>query len=489
MRKWKNLAAPDDPTAWDDVLMMWPTSRGTYEVADFYTTTGGTLTATAESTTTLISSWALRAITDQRVFLIGNSIWEFPVGVLTDVSGALSKPIASTVANMTMYGDIAIVARGTAATTIRQTASGGAFAALAGAPNARFAVVQSNALVLLNTGTSVDGWAASDVGDYTNWSTGEYASGRILESNGPITDAVPFGNDIIVFKETAIFRMTYVGGTVKWQVQKIFEGIGAQGVGRMKPALACGDLIFFRAPIGGDIGPSRERYYLFDGVSPPRLVNPETQLSSNSGAVGESYACPVAYDPVERRVMLAYEDDTIGPYFYSIEADAWGKGPTFTASSRNTVMRGDYSALALVSDKSSLRSYFRGGTDLIILSGPVSPGGSTASPSSPASPYVISHFYGQPDRKTDWTRLYPLLRRKTDASAGAPATTCAVNLYRERYATSADVASTKVGVIDPKRYRFNFQASDNYVQFALTFKDVDVEIDDILVEGSLRGRE
>lgn len=37
MRKWQDLAAPDDPNSWYSVTNMWPTLRGTYETADLST--------------------------------------------------------------------------------------------------------------------------------------------------------------------------------------------------------------------------------------------------------------------------------------------------------------------------------------------------------------------------------------------------------------------------------------------------------------------
>src|SRR6185312_13308149 len=49
MRKWQDLAAPDDPDSWNDVRGVWPSRRGTYESADISSGSaagnGGTVSA------------------------------------------------------------------------------------------------------------------------------------------------------------------------------------------------------------------------------------------------------------------------------------------------------------------------------------------------------------------------------------------------------------------------------------------------------------
>ena len=487
MRKWKTRAAKDDPGVWSDVVCMWPTRQGTYEVSDFYD--GGTaLTATGEGGTAGdgVMAWAFSALSGTRAYVVADKIWEYASGTLTDRTNSLTYGSAGD-CMMCQYGNVTVMSRGTSASLAIST--GGNFSALASSPQAKLVCVQSNALVAFNTNNNADEWVASDVGDYTNWATGEYATGRILDGTGAITAAIPFGNDIIVFKRDAIFRMTYVGGTVKWQIQKIVQGIGCQDTGRHAcPAVSCGDVIFF---LGGYADyTSQEAYYLFDGVSTPRNVCADLELNSAIRV----YGVPT-YDPIQRRVSVVDFNANDGgqAYFYSLETDAWGKSATGPAISteRPLPVRGDYWAVADHYDKSStLRPMFYvSAADEITRHFPVAPGGATASPTAPASPYVISHFYGRTDRKTEWTRLYPLLRRKTDASTGTPSTTCAVNYYRELYATSADVIVSKTGVIDTTRYRFNFNGTDNFVQFAITFKDVDVEIDDIFVESRDAGAE
>lgn len=241
VRKWKTLAAPDDPEVWADVSGMWPTRLGTYEVADFYDSgTAKTATGEAYGAGAGVTAWAFKTLSGTRSYVVADKIWEYSGGSLTDRTNGLTVGDGM----MCQYGNITIYARGTSNSLA--SSSGGNFSALAGSPSAKIVCVQSNAVVAFNTSVSADGWAASDVGDYTNWTTGESASGRILENSGPVTAAVPYGNDIIVFKKDSIFRMTYVGGVVKWTIQKIWHGVGVPEVStHASCAVSCGDVVFF----------------------------------------------------------------------------------------------------------------------------------------------------------------------------------------------------------------------------------------------------
>jgi hypothetical protein len=110
----------------------------------------------------------------------------------------------------------------------------------------------------------------------------------------------------------------------------------------------------------------------------------------------------------------------------------------------------------------------------------VSPGGSSAS----GSPYVTTSKMGRSDGKTFYSRLTPQLRRKTDGT-GTPTSSLSIPMYRERHDTTAQRTGT--GTLDANRYRFDFTLADNFAQFKLTFRDMDVEIDDVLVTGGQAG--
>ena len=483
MRKWRNLTPPDDPGAWNDVSGMWPTPLGSYEVADFYD--GGT-NKTATGALNVQSAWAFKTLSGQRCYVVTptsttGKIWEYASGSFTDRTGAISINAADA-GHMCQYGDVSIVARGVGASLASST--GGNFASVAGSPSAVIAVTQSNAVVGFNTSVSADGWAASDVGDYTNWTTGESASGRILENNGPVTAAVPFGNDIIVFKSDSIFRMTYVGGTVKWQVQKIWQGVGCHNPSTVTRCLAsdcAGNIVFMgQARVGGtDQTPA---IYLFDGASPPRQVNLDLQLQiSSTKPLAEPY--PI-YDARSRRIYLitssASGSTSVCPYYYSQDADSWGLGRDIYSSVGNNAfaaVRGDAVAVENIfgtAAASPCRPIFAfASTNNLTLYMPVQPGGSTAS-----SGYVTTSKLGRVDAKTLFSRLTPLLRRRVNGSGGTPACSLVVTFYRELHDTTA--SSTLNVTESTLRKRFDFTGSDNFAVFKVTFADMDAEIDDVL---------
>lgn len=469
MKTWRNKAAPDDPNAWADVSGMWPTPRGTYECSDVYDS-GATKTATGETSADGGSAWALKGLTAARVYVLGAKIWEYSGGTLTDRTNAVSFDKQF----MCQYGDVSVVAGG----TTLAGSTGGNFSSIAGSPSgAKIVVSQSNALVVFNYTSNVDGWAASDVGDYTNWSTGEAASGRILEQNGPITAAVPFGNDIIVFKADSIFRMTYVGGLVKWQIQKIVSGVGcATGQSGTCLAESCGDSIVFvgRPSSNSTFAPDKVQIYRFDGSSAPVLINPDCDF--------DMLAPVIMYDPQHRRVQLVdYSAVNVIPHYYCLDTGAWGRGQNLF-SSFSTVkplpVRGDFSAAMSLNSNSfgtTARALWQAGTDSFKIYLPQSPGGTTA-----LSAYVKTAKYGSPDRKTLFSRATPLLRRRTNNSGGSPACSLTADYFLERHDISAAVSRSVTE--STTRKRFDLGDANCFGQFKVTFTDMDAEIDDLLLK-------
>jgi hypothetical protein len=308
--------------------------------------------ATATGTGDPIYAWCANTLSSRREYVLTSAfIWQYAAGAYTDRTGGVtigSYPF------MAQYGDVSICAMGASTATVKST--GGNFSALAGAPQAEIVLPVANALLYLNTNTSADGWAASDVGDYTNYATGEAAAGRLIQTPGPITAGVSFGNYAIVFKGDAIYRLTYVGGVIKWTSELLYRGIGCQsryqsltseskynacsGAGQI---LFCG---FYDSSIASSY------FYLFDGTSQPTpdqssttgiegriTFNPTTGLFSISAA-------RFFYNGPGRHEVAVYSTQ-----FYSLLSDAWGKyAASGTVSSgifsRSTPLLGDFSAFS-----------------------------------------------------------------------------------------------------------------------------------------------
>lgn len=76
----------------------------------------------------------------------------------------------------------------------------------------KIVVYQSSAKLVFDG----DRWAASDVGDYTNWETGEACAGRLFQPDGPILWALAFRDYVLAGKKHAAYKGRYVGHWLKW---------------------------------------------------------------------------------------------------------------------------------------------------------------------------------------------------------------------------------------------------------------------------------
>lgn len=485
MRKWQDLAAPDDPGSWYDVGNMWPTKRGTYETADFSTGTD----KTAASSAFIKYAFVGRTLSGSREFVVDSGkIWEYSGGSLTDRTNGVS--IGSTPPMMAQYGDVTICVMGVATATVVSTST--TFAALAGSPKGEIIVVQSNAVLIFNTDTSADGWAVSDVGDYTNWTTGESASGRIIATPGPITAAVAYGGDVFVFKKDAIYRMSYVGGAIKWIVSLVWKGQGAGGEdfgsnAKYQIVATTHGIVF-----NGDTLSStnlNNAVYLFDGSSQPFLLNPLTTLN----------ACyPIyCYHPIEDVLILApaWGSSSAGTvltsngaiaskyYYYSFLTQQWGSGSgsdaedmetgtTFPSNLGRGVLQGDFYARAETSIKPVYWRYKNVTTGIHTRCAPSAPGSGSAC-------YLQTSKDGSNDFKTLWKGLTPRLRRRT--VLGTDSAVLTVTAYRELEDTSATVTISNQAEATQGHKMFDFTVSENFARFKVLWTALDVEVEDFRI--------
>jgi hypothetical protein len=259
MRKWKPFGSRRDPSIYTAISNLYPTARGSYRAGPLFTGRGSAGAGPATPGTTL-SAWvgvgpnALGGYvgTTTKVY----SIDVIGTGSFTDrSSGAYATSAAHCFAH---YGNICIKADLANNTEFRDSSGVSNFAALAGAPKAKFVVVQSNVVLLLNIndGTAKqDGYYTSDVGDYTNWTTLEASNNRILGRAGALTAAIAFRDRVLVFKQNSMWWLTYVGSPSYWRVDLISD---AHGVAFPGQVANCGDFVVFIGPNGA---------YIFDGAS------------------------------------------------------------------------------------------------------------------------------------------------------------------------------------------------------------------------------
>lgn len=80
---------------------------------------------------------------------------------------------------------------------------------------------------------NTDSWSCSARDDHTDWTISPATlatKGRLVEPAGPITAAIPFGNDVLAFKERAMILGRFVPGDPEvWRWTKLPFAAGARG--------------------------------------------------------------------------------------------------------------------------------------------------------------------------------------------------------------------------------------------------------------------
>lgn len=251
---------PDTPEIWQTCDGFHPDQSGVYRTGWIR----GTLTTITANSPIICGRFVYDASgTEELITATSGAVTgSFAAQVFaatTDRSGGTPRPKHSS--GIVAYGNIVLISTAASATIASRTIGAGAnFADVASTPGAEILLVNPlNIVIGLNTDAGGDGWATSDVGDYTNWTTLEAASGNLRQTPGKITAGAVLGNDVIAFKRRGVYRGTYVGGVIKWQWQLLHAEYGAWGP---ECAIAAADAVFFI----GDSGAFR-----FDGAQFQRI--------------------------------------------------------------------------------------------------------------------------------------------------------------------------------------------------------------------------
>lgn len=271
MRRWLPSADPTRQDVYTSVSNAIGTKEGSYRNAPGFQGSG----SAASSPGTTLNNYRF-ALPSGATTTITATTTKLYVDLFTDRSKGGGYTNTATHWSGAQYGNCTIMTNGVDAPQVRDATGSSAFADLGGTPptTAKYVVTQANAVLFFNTNTGGQYWAASDVGNHANYTTGEAASGPINHRPGGITAAAAFGtNEVIVWKASSFYRMRYVGGAVKWTVELISDKFGAAGPGSV---CVCGTAILVMDSKGA---------YIFDGTAPHPI------------------------------------DDGIGPYFYQNSMD------------------------------------------------------------------------------------------------------------------------------------------------------------------------
>lgn len=112
---------------------------------------------------------------------------------------------------------------------IQACPSGSPFADIATAPKALVIDVAAGFVMALNTndgtyGDRADAWWCSGIYDHTVWTPAastQCATGRLVDTPGPLTAGRALGNDFVAYKAGSMYLGRYVGSPIVWEWQRI----------------------------------------------------------------------------------------------------------------------------------------------------------------------------------------------------------------------------------------------------------------------------
>jgi hypothetical protein len=273
---WKNIKllgfAPDLPNTTEGITIssayVMPTDKGFGNTMVLYED------STALNSQSLGGALVCKTGGPQRLFVgTATKLYEtsFPTpSTLTDRSDTAYSASTTDTWSFAQFGDVTLAVN--KQNILRQINAGAAFAAVGVAPVPKAAIVTvcgpvTAPFVMVfdyNDGTNDyrDGWFASGLGDYTNWTTGTNScvNGRLLDDiPGPILAAIGFRDGVLAWKASGMYFGTYGDTTLIWTWQRISSDIGCIGKNAVTRA---NDVVYWASDTG---------IWQFDG-SYPRLV-------------------------------------------------------------------------------------------------------------------------------------------------------------------------------------------------------------------------
>lgn len=165
------------------------------------------------------------------------------------------------------FGDVTMA---TNKSELIQASTTGAFATVSGSPKAAGIETVGQFVFAWDTidgtyGTRPDGWWCCALGDYTSWTPSiatQAAVGRLTSAPGPLVGGKRIGDNMVFYKERAMYLGTYVGPPVIWDFQ---EMPGTVGCASHEAVVSIGTAHYF---------PGYDDFYVFDGARAVSLQSP-----------------------------------------------------------------------------------------------------------------------------------------------------------------------------------------------------------------------
>jgi hypothetical protein len=264
--------APDaDPTTegiFTDCDLIIPTLRGVKALP-------GDAAAGVPAAPSAVASMYAYKLTDGTNRIIGGTeggasiqskLYDVTTSDWTDRSAGGGDYTATAAARWTFadYGDSLYAAQKGAQI---QKSTGGAFAAVTGAPYASIIVPVLDFIVAFNMDdTDVDAtygddpnrWRCTAAGNTDDWTINiatQATTGLLADTPGAITAAAAIGSNLVAFKPTALYLGQYVGAPAVWGWQRV-PGDGLGAFSHYSVANVEGVGVLF---------PGRDNFYVFDG--------------------------------------------------------------------------------------------------------------------------------------------------------------------------------------------------------------------------------
>lgn len=311
-------ADPTEPGILKEIVSLVPTTRGMEAFPQGATTTLPALSATAIAATSVQDLNG----TVRTYAASSDTIWQAETSSWTAQATALTT---ATRVRFAQFGN-ATLATNDADSILRST--GGAFTEISGAPKAAIVEIIDRQAIALNTNDSTfgdqgDRWRTSAQDDETDWAINTStlaASGRLVDSPGPITAGRKLGGDVVVYKDNSMYLGRFTGAPIVIQFSMVDDQIGAPS---QEAVVRTEALHFF---MGGD------DFYVFDGSRPRSLgtgkvrdwfFNTQLDRDNRTKVVG-------VLDRENTRIFWWYPsqdgDGSLDRWIaYNWKSDQWGK--------------------------------------------------------------------------------------------------------------------------------------------------------------------
>lgn len=258
------------------------------------------------------------------------ALYELSGGAWTDVTRTVGGAYSLSADNRWRFAQFGDTTLAVSKTDILQYSSSSNFANVAGAPKADIVETVGYFVFLANTtegtyGDSPNRWWCAALGNYTDWTPSvstQCATGILTSAPGRIFAAKRFGEQIVFYKQKAMYLGTYVGAPVIWNMQQVPGEIGCSSQDGV-------------VNIGTDQNPVHlfmgdDDFWVFDGSRPTSIGSPVRKTVFSNLYAAYAYRIKTVHDQKNKRVYFYYPSlggngavDSCVVYNY--KTNTWGR--------------------------------------------------------------------------------------------------------------------------------------------------------------------